>query len=248
MPKVKVYDIEMFYEVHGEGEPIVFLHGFSWSNQMWNPFIPDFKEHFQLIIPDLRGHGRSTNPSKKFTHRQAALDIYALLDHLKIERFKAVGFSAGGMILIHMATQEPTRVEAMILISATPYFPEEFRVRAARNIDDPTEDQWNHYRSIHHHGDEQIRLWWKQFYEMKDSYDDMNFTPPYLSTITAKTLIIHGDRDGFFPVSIPVNMYNSIPNSYLWIAPNTGHLLAARLRISEIKREALEFLSGNWDE
>jgi len=249
MPKVKVNDIEMYYEVHGEGEPIVFLHGFSWSNQMWNPFIPDFKEHYQLIIPDLRGHGRTTNPSKKFTHRQSALDIFALLDHLKIERFKAVGWSSGGMTLIHMATQEPNRVEAMILISASSHFPKECREKMAQeNIDDLTEDQWNYYRSIHLHGDEQIRLWWKQFYEMKDSYDDMNFTPPYLSTITAKTLIIHGDRDGFFPVSIPVNMYNSIPNSYLWITPNTGHLLAVKKYVSEIKREALEFLSGSWDE
>ena len=249
MPKVKVNDIEMYYEVHGKGEPIVFLHGFSWSNQMWNPFIPDFKEHYQLIIPDLRGHGRSTNPSKKFTHRQSALDIFALLDHQKIERFKAVGWSSGGMTLIHMATQEPNCVEAMILVSASSHFPKECReLMAQENIDDLTEDQWNHYRSIHLHGDEQIRLWWKQFYEMKDSYDDMNFTSPYLSTITAKTLIIHGDRDGFFPVSIPVNMYNSIPNSYLWITPNAGHGLFEKIYISEIKRVALEFLSGSWDE
>jgi len=239
----------MYYEVHGEGEPIVFLHGFSWSNQMWNPFIPDFKEHFRLILPDLRGHGRSTNPSKKFTHRQAALDIYALLDHLKIERFKAVGFSSGGMTLIHMATQQLDRVEAMVLISVTSYFPKECReIQARDNIDDMTEDQWNFYRKIHLLGDEQIRLWWKQWNDMKDSYDDMNFTPPYLSTITAKTLIIHGDRDGFFPVSIPVNMYNSIPNSYLWIAPNTGHMLVVEKYVSEIKRETLEFLSGGWDE
>jgi pimeloyl-ACP methyl ester carboxylesterase len=51
----------------------------------------------------------------------------------------------------------------------------------------------------------------------------MNFTPPYLSTITARTMIIHGDRDPFFPISIPLEMYHSIPNSALWIVPNTGH-------------------------
>jgi pimeloyl-ACP methyl ester carboxylesterase len=51
----------------------------------------------------------------------------------------------------------------------------------------------------------------------------MNFTPPYLSTITARTLIVHGDRDPFFPVSIPVEVYRAIPDSYLWVVPNGGH-------------------------
>ena len=52
----------------------------------------------------------------------------------------------------------------------------------------------------------------------------MNFTAPLLSTIKAKTLIIHGDRDNFFPVNIPVEMYNAIPDAYLWIVPNGVHV------------------------
>jgi pimeloyl-ACP methyl ester carboxylesterase len=51
----------------------------------------------------------------------------------------------------------------------------------------------------------------------------MNFTPPLLSTITARTLIVHGDRDPFYPVSLPVEMYAAIPRSYLWVVPNGGH-------------------------
>jgi len=62
MPKVKVNDIEIYYEVHGEGEPLVLLHGFLCTSQQWNHFIPEFQERYQLIIPDLRGHGRTTNP------------------------------------------------------------------------------------------------------------------------------------------------------------------------------------------
>ncbi len=79
------------------------------------------------MIPDLRGHGRSTNPLLEYTHRQAASDVVALLDHLGIERFKAIGISGGGNILLHLATQHPSRVVAMVLVSATSYYPEQAR-------------------------------------------------------------------------------------------------------------------------
>jgi pimeloyl-ACP methyl ester carboxylesterase len=75
----------------------------------------------------LRGHGRSTNPSKEFTFRQLSLDVFSLLDHLGVERCKAIGLSMGAKTLLHLATQQPARVEAMVLLSAAPYFPEQAR-------------------------------------------------------------------------------------------------------------------------
>jgi len=247
MPIAAVNDIEMFYEAYGQGEPLMSLHGFSGSGQQWASYVPDYRDHFQLIIPDLRGHGRSTNPSGKFTHRQAALDVFALLDHLGIERVKAIGYSSGGMTLIHMATQQPDRIKAMVLVSSTSYFPKQCReIQAQATIANLPEDRWNQFRKIHLNGDDQIRQLVGQFHDMKDSYDDMNFTSPYLSTITAKTLIIHGDRDEFFPASIPANMYDSIPHAYLWIIPNAGHDLVNGRHALEIKSLALEFLKGGW--
>jgi pimeloyl-ACP methyl ester carboxylesterase len=80
----------------------------------------------------------------------------------------------------------------------------------------------------------------------KDSYDDMNFTGPYLSTITARTLIVHGDRDQFFPFNIPVEMYRSIPKSFLWIIPNGGHVPIDDPKIP-FASTALGFLAGSWD-
>jgi pimeloyl-ACP methyl ester carboxylesterase len=79
-------------------------------------------------------------------------------------------------------------------------------------------------RQVHKRGDEQIRELQQQFHNFKDSYDDMNFTRPYLSIITARTLIVHGDRDPFFPVEIPIEMYRGIPNAELWIIPHGGHV------------------------
>lgn len=248
MPKVNVNDIEMYYEVHGKGPPLVMLHGFGDSSSLWRSFIPEYRNHFQLIIPDLRGHGRSTNPSGEFTHIQSALDIYALLDHLEVDRFKAVGFSSGGMTLIHMATQQPVRIEDMVLVAATPYFPLECReIQAQVKADNLSDEEWEFMRSIHHYGDEQIRMLGDQFHRMKDSYDDMNFTPPYLSTIKARTLIVHGDRDQYFPVFIPVTLYNSIPSSYLWIIPNTRHSIILSEHVEAVRKVAFDFLTGKWE-
>ena len=242
MPKVKVNDIEMYYEVHGEGEPLVLVHGYFCSSQQWNHFILEFQERFQLIIPDLRGHGRTTNPSE-FTHRQAALDIFELLDHLSIEHIKGMGFSAGGTVLLHMATQQPERIQSMILDGTTPYYPKKCREFKAQftieNIPDTL-------RQTHIYGEAQVRKLYEQFVAQKDSYDDVNFTKPYLSTIQAKTLIIHGDRDKFFHVDVALYMYEAIPDSYLWVVPNAGHALVLGDHADDIKRVALDFFTKDW--
>ena len=79
-------------------------------------------------------------------------------------------------------------------------------------------------RQRHKHGDEQIRAIWMQANGFKDSYDDMNFTPPYLSTITARTLIVHGDRDPLYPVNLAVEMHSAIPLLSLDSSPRrAGH-------------------------
>jgi pimeloyl-ACP methyl ester carboxylesterase len=219
-----VNGIEMYFEIHGEGEPLVLLHGFTGCGRNWDPFINDLSREHQLIVPDLRGHGSSTNPSNSFTFRQSALDVFALLDHLGVERFKAIGVSGGAKTLLHMATKQPTRIEAMVLVSATPYFPEQARaIMREMTPENRSNEEWKMMRQWHKHGDEQIRALWRHGNQLKDSYDDMNFTVAYLSTITARTLIVHGDRDPFYPVELALEMYSAIPRSYLWVIPNGGH-------------------------
>lgn len=239
--------MEMYYEISGSGPPLVLLHGFGGSGQHWSPFRDVYTKEYRVIVPDLRGHGRSTNPTNQFTHRQCALDVYALLDSLGIRQFKAMGISTGGMTLIHMATQQPSRVQAMVLIGATIYFPEQAREIMRRSTPESmTPQEREEMQQIHKHGDEQIRALRNEFHAFKDSYDDMNFTPPYLATIMARTLIIQGDRDQFFPVEIPVEMYRSIPHSYLWIVPHGGHVPIDE-HANEFTRTTLEFLRGGWE-
>ena len=173
------------------------------------------------------GTAARRTPRARFSHRQAALDVFALLDQMGVKSFKAIGASSGAMTLVHMATQQPARIEAMVLVGGTDQIGPEVRAL----LRDPdceklTPEEWKAKREIHKHGDEQILALQRIFCAAKDRYDDMNFTPPYLSTISARTLIVHGDHDRFFPVRIPVEMYGAIPRSYLWIVPNGGHIPA----------------------
>src|SRR6185436_18365400 len=85
--------------------------------------LDDLGRRYRLIIPDLRGHGRSTNPAGTLTHRQCAQDLSALLDRLGVGRFRAIGMSLGGNTLLHLAMREPDRVPALVLVSATMYYP-----------------------------------------------------------------------------------------------------------------------------
>ena len=244
---IHVNGIEMYYEVRGAGAPLVLLHGGTGAGVNWNLIFADAPAGYRLIVPDLRGHGRSTNPSEKFTFRQSALDVFAMLDHLGIGQFKAIGVSLGAKTLLHMATQQPARIEAMVLVSATPYFPDQARaIMRQVSPDNRTEAEWEQMRQWHKHGDEQIRALWKMANAFKDSYDDMNFTPPLLSTITARTLIVHGDRDPLYPVKMAIELYSSIPRSYLWVVPNGGHGPIFGNMADQFAKTSLAFLNGNW--
>ena len=246
---VTVNGIEMHYEISGEGEPLLLLHGGTQTARMYDPFVEEFSEHFRLIIVDLRGHGGSTNPDHKWTTRQFAQDVFALLDHLKVERFKAIGASAGGMTLLHMATEQPERVEAMIVIGVGTYLPKECRdILRGTNADNLSDAGWESLRAWHRHGDAQIRALYEWVASLAESYNDMTFTPPFLSTIKARTLVVHGDRDYCFPASMAWDIYSAIPEAYLWVVPNGDHVPIRGPHAAPFTRVAIEFLSGNWEQ
>ena len=225
MPDVDVNGFQLHYEDRGAGEPLLLLHGGTGIGADWQlVFAGGDPDGFRVIVPDLRGHGRSTNPSRMFTFRQCAKDMFALLDRLGIDRTNAVGLSAGAKTLLHMGTQQPARMEAMVPVSATPYFPAQVRAAMAQlTVDAFSEAEWATQRQRHVHGDDQIRMLYDQMRGLKDTHDDMAFTPPLLGTITARTLIVHGDRDPLYPVELALEMYRSIPSSALWVVPNGGH-------------------------
>jgi len=242
---VQLNGLDMHYEERGSGDPLLLLHGFGSCGADWRAIAEAMSRHYRVITVDLRGHGWSTNPANSFSMRQSADDIAALLDRLGLRRVRAMGISAGGMTLLHLANRQPDRIEALVLIGATTHVPDEARaiMRAVspESLPPPVLEM---FRTCATRGDTQVRALIGQFHAFKDSRDDMAFTPATLGTIRARTLIVHGDRDEFFPVSIPVEMYRAIRGSELWIVPEGDHVPIYGERTAEFLRVTRLFLSN----
>lgn len=222
---VPVNGIEMYCEEHGSGAPLVLLHGFGGSGKNWLPFIAALSERHRLIVVDLRGHGHSTNPQDCFTHRQAADDVLRLMDRLGVDRFSAMGISTGAMALLHMATREPGRIASMVLVSATTRFTDQARtIFRQASFDRMPAFVQQMYRACASRGEAQIRQLVAQFKAFEHSDDDMDFGAAELSAIRARTLVVHGDRDGFFPVEIAVDLYHALRDAALWVVPGGDHV------------------------
>jgi len=246
---IAVNGIELAYQVRGQGEPLLLLHGFFGSSADWVHLfdLDELARGYRLIMPDARGHGRSTNPgwsSGPFT-RQCADDLRALLDHLGLQCVKAVGLSFGGNTLLHLATASPARIEAMVLIGAPSYFPAQARaIMAAVSDEARSDDEWREMRARHPRGDEQIRALSRLARGFARSHDDMSFTPPLLATVEARTLIVTGDRDALYPLEIFVDQYRAIPRAALMVIPEGNHDAVFRQARPDFVRAALAFLRG----
>jgi pimeloyl-ACP methyl ester carboxylesterase len=241
---VHVNGLQLFYRDSGSGEPLLLLHGFTGSGVDWQHVFTDPIAGYRIVAPDLRGHGRSTNPSGVFRFADIARDIFALLDGLGIDRVKAIGMSAGANTLLHLATQQPSRITAMIHVSGTPRFPDQARAIMRTMMEaGRSETEWTEMRGRHHHGDDQLRALWRHAREFADDRDDMNFTPVSLSAITAKTLIVHGDRDPLYPVEQAVELFRGIAGASLWVIPGGGHGPIFGEQAAPFVRTATAFLS-----
>lgn len=227
MPTISVNGFEMHYQLRGNGEPLLLLHGGLGIGEDWRHVFPSDPPGYRVIVPDLRGHGRSTNPDGAFTFRQCAQDVLALLDSLGVARVKAIGLSMGAKTLLHAGAAQPARIDAMVLVSATPRFPDALRVAAAQftpeAFDRLSDDERGALRQRHIHGDDQIRALYAMTRSFATSHDDMAFTREQLERITARTLIVHGDSDPYYPVQMAVELFHGIPQAALWVVPYGGH-------------------------
>ncbi|TAF64177.1 MAG: alpha/beta fold hydrolase [Cytophagales bacterium] len=120
MPISDINGIKMYYEMQGQGEPLLLLHGLGSSSIDWEMQIPFLAQHFRVIVPDLRGHGKSEKPYQKYSVPLFADDVWALLKHLQIEKVHIVGLSMGGMIAFQMAADQPEKLQAMVILNSAP--------------------------------------------------------------------------------------------------------------------------------
>lgn len=118
--------LEMYYEVHGEGQPIVLLHG-AYMNieNNWAAIIPTLAKDHQVIALELQGHGRTNDRDTPITYENMAADVAGLLDHLKIEKTELFGYSMGGGLAIRFAIDYPERVTRIVAASAGYIYNEE---------------------------------------------------------------------------------------------------------------------------
>ena len=115
MPTVKVGDINIYYETHGEGEALVLIMGYGGHSGWWAPQIPVFSQEYRVVAFDNRGTGRSDKPDIPYTMQMMAGDIAGLLEAIGIDAAHAYGVSMGGMIAQEFALRYPEKVSSLIL-------------------------------------------------------------------------------------------------------------------------------------
>ncbi len=118
MPHATINGIDLFYECVGDGPPLLLIHGLGSSGDDWAFQRDDFSRRHRLLLPDLRGSGRSGKPPHAYSIRMFADDLWTLLDTLGVTTTAILGFSMGGAVAIEMALTHPARVSKLIMCNA----------------------------------------------------------------------------------------------------------------------------------
>ena len=134
MPKLNRDGVDIYYEVHGSGPPLILTHGYSSTSGMWQGQIAAFSRHYKLVLWDMRGHGQSDYPEDAAAYSEAltVADIAALLDTVGAEKAVVGGLSLGGYMSLAFYRSHPERVRALLIIDTGPGFKK-----------DDARDAWN---------------------------------------------------------------------------------------------------------
>jgi aminoacrylate hydrolase len=133
MPTARLGDIELYYEQHGNGTPLLLVSGLVGVGAIWKPNIPRFSVHYRVILHDQRGTGQSSRPRMQYSVEQMADDLLHLMNYLDIEKAHLVGHSGGAAIAQTLAVTHPERLRSLILYSgwtrADPYLRRALEIR-----------------------------------------------------------------------------------------------------------------------
>lgn len=109
-------EAKIYYQLNGEGTPIVFIHGFTLDNRMWESQIGFFQHDYKTLVYDMRGYGKSSIPTGKYSHHD---DLLKLLDFLNIDKIHLVGLSLGGEIALDFSISNPKRLLSLSLLNSS---------------------------------------------------------------------------------------------------------------------------------
>ena len=225
-----VNGLRMYYEVHGEGRPLVLLHGGLLTIEgSFGLLLPDLAADRQVIATELQGHGRTADIDRDIDLTYLAGDIAALLDHLAVDRADVFGFSLGGGVAMQLAVDHPGRVSRLIVASvsyADGGYHEEISdpARHATSTRLPTADDFQQMRDAYArlapdpgHFDAFAAKATQAAGNLK------GWTADELGAITAPTLLVFGDHD-FIRLEHAVEMHGLIPGAQLAVLPGTTHM------------------------
>ncbi|MHA1907418.1 MAG: alpha/beta fold hydrolase [Candidatus Thorarchaeota archaeon] len=262
MPEFKIDDIVLHYRVVGEGPPLLLIHGLGSDIRGWEFQEEELAKHFQLVLVDQRGHGCSTGPGMDAVPASVfAQDMIALLDHLGISKVHVAGQSMGGLIAQQFALEFPKRVDRLILIS-TGY-----------KITEATVDEVFSWREAQVEGGDEAYFraatdscYPQEFIENNKELMDYLFNrenllnpdgvmaaglglamfdaTDRLRKMKHPTLIIHGDLDKAFDISLAKEANDLIPNSKLEIFEGCGHSSAVQMK-DKMNETIIAFLTAS---
>jgi len=116
---MKIDDVELYYELHGKGEPTVFSHGWLEDCSIWSSQVEHFAKNNTVVLYDHRGHGRSDKPKGEYSLQVLSNDLHSLIQKLRLEKVTLVGFSLGGMAALVFTLEHPDKVSKLILVGTT---------------------------------------------------------------------------------------------------------------------------------
>jgi pimeloyl-ACP methyl ester carboxylesterase len=207
-----VNGLEMYFEVHGFGPPMVSIHP---ALGMANVF-PSLASRRTLIAMDLQGHGRTPDIDRALSFEQNADDVAALMRYLGVEQAEVMGEGFGGTAALSLASRHPDLVGKVVLYSAP------FRVAGGPPVHSEhaaVAYQREHYRRMAPDPDQ----WATLFHKVADMRWD-GFTAEMFKDFQAPVLVGVGDHD-FIPVSAAVELARMIPHAQLAVVPGAGHFL-----------------------
>ena len=228
MTYAPVNGLQLYYEVHGSGRPLVLLHGGLLTIGLsFGSLLEPLAAGRQVIAVELQGHGHTALTDRPMTIETLAGDVIALLDHLGIEQADVFGFSLGGLVAYAMAIEAPARVGKLIVASADALRPPGRESVALSEDRMPTAADFEQMRAAYL----AVCPEPERFEEAAAKTSAMVHEVPgwagALGKLQAPTLLIFGDRD-FSPLTDVTELFQALPDARLAVLPGTAHMDVTR--------------------
>jgi pimeloyl-ACP methyl ester carboxylesterase len=234
VPTVAANGLEIAYDVHGAGPPLVLLHGATSSGREdFAAQIPLLARAFRLYVPDARGHaGTRWDAARGFSYEWLVDDLAAFADGLGLGTFHLLGFSMGAMTALQFAARSPERLRTLIVVGITTQ--PEPRASVARRLMDPDraereEPAWAAELGRRHDPVQGEGAWRRLLPAIAaDVATQPLLGPRDLRRVELPAMVAAGDRDPFVPVDHAWGISRLLPDGRLFVAPDCGHVVPVR--------------------